>query len=73
MIDIVTLKGDKYSFDPDTLQVFLNGILQDVSFLEPLFTDSAIGEPEFSGILNKVTNQIISRTGHINNVDISID
>lgn len=73
MIEIATLKGDKYSFDPLTLEVYLNGMLQDQSFLEPIFCDDADGEPIFSGILNKVTNQIISRTGHVNNIDSNID
>ncbi len=72
MIDILTLRGDRYSFDPSTMIVYLNGIAQDVSMLEPLFSDSAIGEPEFSGVLNKSTNQIISLNGHVNNID-SVD
>lgn len=68
MIDIVTLTGDKYSFDPDTQRIFKGGILLGESEAEPVFSELESGEPEFSGIYLKKTNQIVSRSGKINTI-----
>lgn len=69
MIDIVTLRGERYSYDPDTFRIFKNNELIPDTIAEPVFSDAADGEPEFSGIYLKPTNQIISRSGKINTVD----
>ena len=65
MIDIVTIKGEHYSFDPDTLRVFKDSTLLPNSEVEPVYSDSPSGLPEFSGLFLKSTNQIISRTGKV--------
>lgn len=68
MIDIVTVKGETYSFDPDTLRIFKSGVLLSSAEVEPLFSDSLSG-PTFSGIYLKTKNKIISRTGKVSQVD----
>lgn len=68
MIEIVTLKGERYSFDPDTQRIFKGGILMTDSEAEPVFSELESGEPEFSGIHLKRTNQVISRSGKINTI-----
>ena len=68
MIEIVTLKGERYSFDPDTQRIFKDGILIPDSEAEPVFSELESGEPEFSGIYLKKTNQIVSRSGKVNTI-----
>ena len=69
MIEIVTIKGDKYSFDPETLRIFKGGEFLSKTDAEPVFMDAADGSPVFSGIYLKKTNQIVSRSGKVNGVD----
>jgi hypothetical protein len=66
MIEIVTLKGEKYSFDPDTMRIFKSGVLLSSDDAEPIFSDDAEGNPVFSGIYLKKENKILSRSGKIN-------
>jgi len=68
MIEIATLKGERYSFDPDTQRIFKDGILIPDSEAEPVFSELESGEPEFSGIYLKRTNQVVSRSGKINTI-----
>ena len=66
MIEIVTLKGEKYSFDPDTMRIFKSGVLLSSDDAEPIFSDDVEGNPVFSGIYLKKENKILSRSGKIN-------
>lgn len=66
MIDIVTLTGEKYSFDPETQRIFKAGILVPSIDAEPVFSEMESGEPEFSGIYLRKTNQVLSRSGKLN-------
>lgn len=66
MIDIVTLTGEKYSFDPDTQRIFKSDILVPSTEAEPVFSEMESGEPEFSGIYLRRTNQVLSRSGKLN-------
>lgn len=66
MIDIVTLTGEKYSFDPETQRIFKAGILVPSTDAEPVFSEMESGEPEFSGIYLRKTNQVLSRSGKLN-------
>ena len=66
MIEIATLTGERYSFDPDTQRIFKAGILVPSTEAEPVFREMESGEPEFSGIYLKKTNQVLSRSGKLN-------
>lgn len=68
MIDIVTIKGEKYSFDPDTQRIFKDGILVPSYKAEPVFSNTTEKDelPRFSGILLKDINSILSLSGKIN-------
>ncbi len=68
MIDIATLTGERYSFDPDTQRIFKNDILVPTTDAEPVFSEMESGQPEFSGIFLKRLNKIISRSGKINTI-----
>jgi len=65
IIEVRTARGDVYNFDPDTMRVYKDSVLIPSSEVEPVFSDSTIGEPEFSGLWIKSSNQIISKTGKI--------
>lgn len=68
MIDILTLTGERYSFDPDTQRIFKNDILIPDTEAEPVFSELESGQPEFSGIYLKRLNKVVSRSGKINTV-----
>ena len=68
MIDIVTLTGERYSFDPDTQRICKNDILVPSTEAEPVFSEMESGQPEFSGIYLKKTGRVVSRSGKINTV-----
>ena len=68
MIDIATLTGERYSFDPDTQRIFKNDILVPTSEAEPVFSEMGEGQPEFSGIFLKKLGKVISRSGKINSI-----
>ncbi len=68
MIDIITLKGERWSYDPETTRIFKDDKLVPSTEAEPIFADSTGDEPEFSGIYVKTKNQIVSRTGKINTI-----
>ena len=66
MIDIITIKGEKYSFDENTQRVFKDGLLLSSVQVEPIY--SGLGGdniPKFSGLLLKDTNSILSLSGKI--------
>lgn len=68
MIDILTLTGERYSFDPDTQRIFKNAILIPDTEAEPVFSELESGQPEFSGIYLKRLNKVVSRSGKINTI-----
>lgn len=65
-MDIVTIKGEVYSFDQKTMKISKNGIILTSVQVEPVFSLSDTGEPKFSGILLKDKNSIISLNGKTN-------
>lgn len=69
MIDIITIKGDLWSYDPENIRIFKDGKLVSSDEAEPVFNDTDTEEPGFSGIYLKTTNQIISRSGKVNTID----
>lgn len=74
MIDIVTLKGEKYSFDPDTERIFKDNMLLSSTLVEPVYSDfNEDAPPMFSGILLKNINSILSLSGKINPVITDIN
>lgn len=69
MIDIITFKGEHYSFDPDTQRIFKDGILLSSTQVEPVFSNvSDDSIPVFSGLHLKDTDSILSLSGKINPV-----
>ena len=74
MIDIVTLKGEKYSFDPETERIFKDNMLLSSTLVEPVYSDfNEDSPPMFSGILLKNINSILSLSGKINPVITDIN
>jgi len=69
MIDIVTIKGEKYSYDEPTMRLFKDGTLLSSSVAEPVFQcDDSSEIPVFAGILLKDSNKVVSLSGNINTV-----
>ena len=67
MIDIITIKGEKYSFDETTQRVFKDGILLSSVNVEPVYSrPSKDSLPVFSGLLLKDSNSVLSKSGKIN-------
>ncbi len=67
MIDIITLRGEVYSFDPGTSRIFKDGVLLSSSKVEPVYSSSStLGVPIFSGIYVKDRGTIISLGGSEN-------
>ena len=68
MIDIFTIKGEKYSFDEETERVFKDGHLLSSTVVEPIYSDSLseTTPPRFSGLFLKAQGMIISLSGKIN-------
>lgn len=68
MIDIITIKGEKYSFEETTGRLFKDGLVLPSTLYEPVYSNSFDENtpPKFSGILIKETNSILSLFGHIN-------
>lgn len=69
MITIATLKGEVYSFDPETKRIFKDGVLIPSSSVEPVYSGNSEDKndpPKFSGIYFRDTNSILSLSGKIN-------
>lgn len=67
MIDIITVKGEKYSFDEETDRVFKDGHLLSSVNVEPIYSD--INDfPRFSGLFLKDINSLLSLSGKINQI-----
>lgn len=65
MIDIVTKKGEKYSFDPKTERLFKDGVLIPKATIEPVYCGNGKdSEPVFAGLFVKASNSIITKTGN---------
>lgn len=67
MINIFTVKGEQYSYDPDTNRVFKDGYLLPSTQTEPVYskTDSEHAPPRFSGLLLKAIGSLLSLSGKI--------
>ena len=67
MIEIVTLKGNKYSYDEVTQRIYKDNILLTSAQAEPVFSNIAKETvPKFAGIYLKDSNSILSLSGKIN-------
>lgn len=69
MIDIITKKGEKWSFDEDTKRLYKDGVLIPEGVATPVYVnlDESV-PPEFSGIYVKAIKSIISIAGNINRI-----
>lgn len=64
MIEILTQKGEKYSYDPSTDRIFKDGYLIPSSIAEPIFSNTGNDlAPKFSGIYLKDVGMILSLSG----------
>lgn len=67
MIDIITIKGERYSINKDTGRIFRDGVL--VPSSEAQLVYSHLGDrdipPKISGIWLKDSNSILTLTGKI--------
>lgn len=70
MKNIITLKGERYSFDEETMRIFKDGFVLPSTEAEPVYSSSFEDDrpPVFSGIYLKSINSIISLSGKINPV-----
>lgn len=71
MIDIITIKGEKYSFDPETERIYKDGYLLPISEVEPVYSNVPNKKdeaPRFSGLYFKNSNSILSLSGKLNPV-----
>ena len=71
MIDIITIKGEKYSFDPETESIYIDGYLFPVCEVEPVYSNVPNKKdeaPRFSGLYFKNSNSILSLSGKLNPV-----
>lgn len=66
MIDIYTIKGERYSYDENTMRLFKDGNLLSQNIAEPVFQTNSSGIPEFAGIYLKDSDKIVSMSGNIN-------
>jgi hypothetical protein len=69
MIEIITIKGEKWSFDEDTKRLYRGNTLVPEVEAEPVYSylDKSL-PPEFCGIYVKSINSIISMSGNINKI-----
>lgn len=63
MIDIITIKGEKYSFDENTQRIFKDGVVVPGTAAEPVYSGPILS---FSGILLKTSKSVLSLNGNIN-------
>lgn len=70
MIEIISSKGEKYSYDPTTNRVFRDGFLVSSTEAEPMFSNSPYPDtpPIFSGIYFRGRNEILSLSGKYNQI-----
>lgn len=76
VVDIITFKGERYSYDQETGRIFKDGEVAVSSLVEPVFSHfgNPDSPPKFSGIYFKEKNEILTLSGKINKVvsDINI-
>ena len=64
MIEIVTQRGEVYSFDPDTQRVFKGQMFVPRTEIEPVYSGSDDeGIPEFAGLYLKGKGSILTKNG----------
>lgn len=67
LIEIVTIKGELYKIDKETLRIFKDGTVLSSSTAQLVY--SHLGDkdtpPKISGIWLRPTNSILTLTGHI--------
>ena len=69
MIEITTIKGETYKFDPTTQRLFKDGVFIPSSMIEPVYSGNDKNDkPIFAGLYNKSNNTIITKTGKIKQV-----
>lgn len=69
MVEIYTVKGESYSFDPITQRIFRDGVFIPRSEVEPVYSGNGKDtEPVFSGFYVRSNNTIITRSGNIKQV-----
>lgn len=68
MIDIYTIKGERYSYDETTMRLFKDGTLLSSNIAEPVFQKNSSDIPQFAGVYLKDSNKVISMSGNINTV-----
>lgn len=73
MINIVSQKGENYSFDPSTARVFKDGVLLSSTKVEPVYSSSNSGVPVFSGLLLKDKGSILNLSGNENQIITDIN
>ena len=71
MIDIITITGERYSFDPETERVFKDGKLIPSTEAEPVYSNvpnDKDAPPRFSGLYFKSSDSILSLSGKLSPV-----
>lgn len=70
LIEIVSFKGERYSFDPDTGRIFKDGKVIVSDLVEPVYSymGNPQDSPKFSGIYFREKNQVLTLSGKVNPV-----
>lgn len=64
MIEIITEKGIKYTFDPNTQRLFRDQTFIPKTEIEPIYSgNNDDGQPELAGLYLKTKGTIITRNG----------
>lgn len=68
MIEIISEKGERYSYDPATNRIFRDGYLLSSTEAEPMYSNSPYPDtpPNFSGVYFRGRNEILSLSGRYN-------
>lgn len=70
MIEILSEKGDFFTFDPETELISMNGVIVPYTEYQPVYVRQTIVDgsvpPMFIGVLNKTNNTVINVNGTIN-------
>jgi hypothetical protein len=73
MIDIITGKGEKYSFDPETQRLFKDGVFIPKTQVEPVYSgNDKNNAPIFAGLYFRDKNKILTISGKYKNI-VDID
>ena len=64
MIDIISKKGEVYSYDPNTGRVFKDQMFIPRTEIEPVFSGSSDDDiPEFAGLYLKNRGAVLTKNG----------